>query len=89
MKVQDKTGQIASMGFHIFSLAPTGYKSQGRTQGGGVVGDKSPPLELDMLQKLYYLRKGNQMFSQTFCLSICRLMQTPQNKFACKFQGTL
>jgi len=42
MKVQDKTEQIASMGFHVFSLAPTGYKSQGRTQGGGVVGDKSP-----------------------------------------------
>ena len=46
MKDQEKIGQIASMGFHVLSLAPTGYKSQGRTQGGGVVGHKSPPLSL-------------------------------------------
>jgi len=32
-----------------------------------------PALELDMLQKLYYLRKGNEIFLHTFCLLICRL----------------
>jgi len=30
---------------------------QGRTQGGLGLG-LTPPLELDILQKLYYLRKG-------------------------------
>jgi len=30
--------------------------NQGRTQGGGL--GLKPPLELDILQKLYYLRKG-------------------------------
>jgi len=44
---------------------------QGRTQGGGVV-FKSPLLELDILRKLYYLRKGNELFSHTFDLLICR-----------------
>jgi len=43
---------------------------QGRTQGG--LGLK-PPLELDFLQKLYYLRKGDSLFSHNFCLLICRL----------------
>jgi len=30
---------------------------QGRTQGGGL--GLTPPLELDILQKLYHLRKGD------------------------------
>jgi len=33
----------------------------------------NPPLEFDILRNLYYLRKGNYMFSHTFCLLICRL----------------
>ena len=45
---------------------------QGRTQKGGV-GVKPPALELDILRNLYYLRKGDQLFSHTFCLLICRL----------------
>ena len=48
------------------------------------------PPELDILQKLYYLRKGDYLFSHIFCLLICRLnANKPRNKFACKFQGTL
>jgi len=43
---------------------------QGRTQVGVRV---KSPLEFDILRKLYYLRKGNQLFSHTFCLLICRL----------------
>jgi len=44
---------------------------QGRTQGG-VLG-LTPPLELDILQKLYYLRKEIKCFRIPFCLLICRL----------------
>jgi len=33
------------------------YCTQGRTQGG--FGVNPPPLELDILRKLYYLRKGD------------------------------
>ena len=39
---------------------------------GGSLGLNSP-LELDILQKLYYLRKGDYLFSHTFCLLVCRL----------------
>jgi len=42
---------------------------KGVHKGGGV----KNPLELDILQKLYHLCKGNYMFSHTFCLLICRL----------------
>jgi len=43
--------------------------SQGRTQGGlGLA-----PLEFDILQKLYYMRKGDYLFSHKLCLLICRL----------------
>jgi len=31
------------------------------------------PFDLGILQKLYYLRKGDQLFSHTFCLLIFRL----------------
>jgi len=44
---------------------------QERTQGGGVW--SLTPSELDILQKLYYLRKGDYLFSYTFYLLICRL----------------
>jgi len=43
---------------------------QRRTQGGIGV---NTLLELDILRKLYYLRKGDQLFSHTFCSLICRL----------------
>jgi len=33
----------------------------------------NPPIEFDILQKLYYMRKGDYLFSHTFCLLICRL----------------
>jgi len=33
----------------------------------------TPPLEVGILQKRYYLRKGDELFSHTFCLLICRL----------------
>jgi len=42
--------------------------NQGGTQEGVGV---NHPLELDILQNLYYLCKGNQMFSHTFFLLIC------------------
>jgi len=45
---------------------------QGRAQGVGF-GVKPPPLEVGILQKRYYLRKGDELFSHTFCLLICRL----------------
>jgi len=32
-----------------------------------------PPLQLDILRKVHYLRKGDYLFSHTFCLLICRL----------------
>jgi len=44
--------------------------SQGRTQVG--IGVKIP-LEFDMLQKLYHHCEGDQLFSHTFYLLICRL----------------
>jgi len=37
---------------------------QGRTQGG--VGVNPPPLELDILQKIYYLRKEINCFHKLF-----------------------
>jgi len=40
----------------VKSIEATQSHAQGRTQGG--VGVK-PPLELDILQNLYYMRKGN------------------------------
>jgi len=40
-----------------------------RKGGGG----KTSPLELDILPILYYLRKGDELFSHTFCLLICPL----------------
>jgi len=58
--------------------------AKGVRKGGGV----KKTLELDILQKFYYLRKGDKLFSHTFCLFV-NLMQIPRNKFACKFQGTL
>jgi len=45
--------------------------NKGARKGG--FGVNPPPLELDILRKLYYLRKGDQLFSHTFCLLICRL----------------
>jgi len=45
--------------------------SQSRDRQGGL--GLNPPFEFDMLQKLYYLCKGDQLFSHTFCLLICRL----------------
>jgi len=60
--------------------------NQGRTQ----VEVKTPHLELDILQKLYYLRKGDKgdkVFSHTFACSFVDLMQTPRNELACKCQG--
>jgi len=39
--------------------------NQGRTQGGGILG-LTPPLELDILQKLYYLRKEIKCFHILF-----------------------
>jgi len=59
---------------------------QGRTQRE--VGFKKP-LELDILQKLCYLRKRDSLFSHTFCLLICRLNANNTEKIACKFKGTL
>jgi len=53
---------------------------QGRTQGG--VGVKTP-LELDILQKLYYLRKEIKCFRILFACQFVDLMQIPRNKFAC------
>jgi len=38
----------------------------------------TPSLEFDMLQKLYYVRKGEQLFSYTFCLLNDDLMQKLQ-----------
>ena len=69
-----------------FSITKIWYAQQVRTQRGGV--GLTPPLELDILQKLCYLHKGDYLFSDNFCLLFCRLMQIPRNKFACKFQGT-
>ena len=49
-------------------------KSKGlnpRAYARGVLG-LTPPLELDILQNIYHLRKGNKMISHTFCLLICR-----------------
>jgi len=31
----------------------------------------NPPFELDVLQKFYYPRKGDKLFSHTFCMLIC------------------
>jgi len=39
------------------------FDNQGRTQGGVGV---TPPLELDILQKLYYLRKEIKCFRILF-----------------------
>jgi len=36
------------------------------------VGVKSP-LEIDLLQEMYYLRNGDKLFSHTFFLLICGL----------------
>ena len=47
-------------------------KGKGVRKGEGL--GLKPPLELDILQKLYYLRKGHLLFSHTFCLLICRLI---------------
>jgi len=47
-----------------------------RAYGKGGLGWKSP-LELDILQKLCYLRKGDELVSHTFCLLIC--MQISRN----------
>ena len=44
---------------------------QWRMQGASL--RLKPPLELDILQKLYYLRKGDRLFLHSFCLLICRL----------------
>ena len=41
-----------------------------------------PPLEFDILQMLYYLRKGEYLFLYTFCLFIVDLTQISQNEFA-------
>ena len=43
---------------------------QGRTQVGYWI---KKNLELDFLQKLYCLHKGDYLFSHIFCLLICRL----------------
>jgi len=48
-----------------------------------------PPLELDILQKLYYLRKGDYCFRILFACLFVDFMQIPRNEFACRFQGTL
>ena len=45
---------------------------QGRRQVGWGWG--WTPLELDILNKLYYLRTADQFHSHTFCLLICRLI---------------
>jgi len=52
---------------HPFSLRSLTYdlgSLQERTQGGGEV---TPP-ELDILQELYHLHKGDYLFPHTFCL---------------------
>jgi len=55
------------MGLSLRLFAPHIYgcksSSQGRTQGGVGV---TPPLELDILQKLYYLRKEINCFRILF-----------------------
>jgi len=48
------------------------YDRIARAYASGGVGVKKS-LELDILQKLYYLRKGDKLFPITFCLSICQL----------------
>jgi len=47
------THQDHSIGITLILLV----RAQGRTQGG--VGFYPPPFELDILRKLYYLRKGD------------------------------
>ena len=47
------------------------------------------PVELDILQKLFYLCKGDQLFSHTFCLLIFQLNAKTWNTFAGQFQGIL
>jgi len=44
---------------------------KGVRKGGGL--GLTPPLELDILQKLYCMHKGDWLFLHTFCLLICRL----------------
>ena len=44
-----------------------------RAYAGGRVSGLKPLLELNILHKLYYLRKGDYLFSHTFCLLVCQL----------------
>ena len=48
-----------------------------------------PPLELDIFQKLCYLRKEIHRFRIQFASWFVDLMQITGYEFACKFQGTL
>jgi len=59
------------------------------TKDVSMEGGLKPPLVLDILQKLYYLRKGIICFRILFAWLFVDLMQIPRNQSACKFQGTL
>jgi len=75
--------------FHIAHTSQIGklnFSVKGVRKGGLGL---TPPLELDILQKLYYLRKEIKCFRILFACLFVDLMQIPRNKFACKFQGAL
>jgi len=55
----------------VFQKGTWYYPKQGRTQVG--VGVKTPPLSL-IFYKTLFPRKGDEVFSHTFCLLICRLI---------------
>jgi len=55
----------------MFSTRPALSRSRAYARGG--FWGKTPLLELDILQKFYYLHKEINLFSHTFCLLICRL----------------
>ena len=57
---------LAPVIFNLFLVAVAFVfrHNQGRTQGGGL--GLNPPLELDILQKIYYLRKEINCFRILF-----------------------
>jgi len=68
--VTGKSTKCSGIPFDIFTEKKHWTHRQGCAQGGFWV---KTSLEFDMLQKLYYLHKGDELFSHIFWLLICRL----------------
>ena len=75
----------------LFSVSATSRDPVCRKRLGGSKGVRKgrlglTPLEFDILRKLYCLRKGDWLFSYTFCLLICRL-DANTTEWICKIRS--